>query len=195
MKANWTTWEQTHRLSAKGYICGYCARSVASVAGYPNHQNLDGHLYAIYICPNCGMPTLFSDEIQIPGPMLGREIADLPPDILAVYKEIQDSIKVNAYTGSILLGRKLLMHLAVDKAGASEGETFASYVEHLKNSGYIPPGGDNLLSFIQGLGNEKNHELKVGNRSEAQKILKFIETLLIFIYEFPAEVGEAQKAN
>ena len=79
------------------------------------------------------------------------------------------------------------MHLAVDIAKANEGLSFAEYVGHLKSSNYIPPNGDKILGYIKDLGNEKNHEIKIGNEEESQKILKFIEGLLIFIYEFPSE--------
>jgi hypothetical protein len=42
--------------------------------------------------------------------------------------------------------------------------------------------------FFRGsLGNEKNHEIKIGTKDEAAKILKFIEALLIFMYEFLEE--------
>ena len=79
------------------------------------------------------------------------------------------------------------MHLTVDIAKAPEGLHFIAYIDHLKKSGYIPPNGERILQYIKDLGNEKNHELKIGNKDESEKILKFIEGLLIFIYEFPNE--------
>ena len=84
------------------------------------------------------------------------------------------------------------MHLAVNVAGAKEGEKFVQYIEHLKKSGYIPPNGDKILKYIKDLGNEKNHEIKIGTKEEAEKIIKFIEALLIFIYEFPSEFQDKE---
>lgn len=84
------------------------------------------------------------------------------------------------------------MHLAVSVAGAGEGETFVSYINHLKTKGYVPPNGEKWIEKVRELGNEKNHELKIGNQEEAARILKFIEILLIFIYEFSEDTeGDA----
>lgn len=38
---------------------------------------------------------------------------------------------------------------------------------------------------------KKNHEIKIGTKDEAEKILKFIEALLIFMYEFPSEFPDS----
>jgi hypothetical protein len=62
-------------------------------------------------------------------------------------------------------------------------------VEHLQSAGYIPPNGKAWIDYVKKLGNEKNHEIKIGTAEESSKILKFIEVLLIFIYEFAQETG------
>jgi hypothetical protein len=189
MRADWNRWQNSLSLTSKEYLCGFCSHRVGSHIGYFN----DHSPAKIYICTNCGIPTLFYGNEQYPGPILGRHINNLPTDVEQIYKEIRDSIKNASYTGALLLGRKLIMHLAVSVAGAKEGETFTAYVEHLKKSGYIPPSGDKILKYIKDLGNEKNHELKIGVKEENEKMLKFIEGLLIFIYEFPAEFEEVPK--
>jgi len=186
MKTKWSNWQQLSNLEPKEYICGYCGREVGSSVGYIH--NLTS--IRIYICTNCGMPTLFYGNEQSPGPILGRNIDSLPEDVGKIYQEIRDSIKNSSYTGALLLGRKLIMHLAVDVAKAKEGESFVAYVEHLKKSGYIPPNGEKILMYIKKLGNEKNHEIKIGEKEEALKIIKFIEGLLIFVYEFPSTFPE-----
>jgi hypothetical protein len=136
------------------------------------------------------LPSVFYQREQIPGPTVGRNISDVPAGVKSIYEERRRSMAEGSYTGALLLGRKLIMHLAVDVAGADEGETFAAYVDYLKSSGYIPPSGDKLLEYIKALGNEKNHELKVGTKEEASRALRFVEALLIFMYEFPAEYEE-----
>lgn len=184
---SWNQWKSYGDLTSKEFVCGYCGRHTGSTHGYIHQENFGGH-HHIYICTNCGMPTLFFNTEQKPGPMLGRDIKNLPDTVSDTYGEIRNSIKDSSYTGAILLGRKLIMHLAVDIAKAKEGESFVQYVDHLKKSGYIPPNGDKILTFIKNIGNEKNHEIKIGTKDEAEKMLKFIEVLLIFIYEFPVEI-------
>ncbi|MCX6704604.1 MAG: DUF4145 domain-containing protein [Candidatus Woesebacteria bacterium] len=115
----------------------------------------------------------------------------MPEDIGKIYEELRLTVKEGAYTATILMGRKLIMHLAVDVAEAKEGETFISYLDHLQKSGYIPPSGKRWLEYLKDLGNEKNHEIKIGNSDEAEKIIKFVEVLLIFMYEFPNELPES----
>jgi DNA-directed RNA polymerase subunit RPC12/RpoP len=179
-------WHQFGTIHPRSYICGYCGNNVASNIGY-FHAN---QISIIYICSLCGIPTFFNGSNQYPGPQLGRQIENLPTDISEIYNEIRNSVKNSLYTSALLLGRKLIMHLAVNVTDAKEGESFVEYVDHLRTSHYIPPNGDKLLDYIKKLGNEKNHEIKVGSAEEAQKVLKFIEALLIFIYEFPAEFEE-----
>lgn len=189
MKWKWQCWDKLSDLSPKEFICGFCGQKVACHKGYIH----SGEAYDafIFICPNCGRPTFFDwDGVQHPGPSLGRKIENLPDDIKTIYFEISESIKNNCPTAAILLGRKLIMHIAVNVAEAREGENFTDYITHLQNSNYIPPKAEKWLDYMRELGNQKNHEVKIANIEEAEKILKFIEMLLIFIYEFPAEFEE-----
>lgn len=143
----------------------------------------------IYICPNCGLPTFFFGTEQHPGPLLGREIRGLHSDIDAVYKELRNTAKNASYTATSLLGRKLIMHIAVE-AGAKEGQTFEAYVNYLSDNHYLPPNADKLLTYMRRLGNEKNHEIKLGQKEEADRIIKFVEALLYFVYELNEEFAD-----
>jgi hypothetical protein len=125
----------------------------------------------IYLCSSCGCPTFFDyQNNQFPGPIIGRNIDHLPKDVGEIYKEMREDVKNASYTSAILLGRKLIMHLAVDVAKAEEGEKFVKYIEHLKLSGYIPPNGDKALEYMKNLGNEKNHEIKIGMEDRGQPV-------------------------
>jgi hypothetical protein len=178
----WNDWQQLSSLDPKEFDCGFCGKSVGTNHGY-FHQG-SGPNTKIYICTNCGSPTFFDQEVnQYPGPILGRDLKGLPDDVASVYKEIREDIKNQCFTSALLLGRKLIMHVAVDIAKAKEGESFVSYIEHLEKSNYIPPNANKLLEYLRKLGNEKNHEIKLGVSAEAERILSFIEALLYFIYE------------
>ncbi len=187
----WESWSQMQSIHARSFICGFCGIKVGSTHGY-YHKNMPSAV--IYICTNCGFPTFFHQTDQYPGSLLGRNIEGLPEDVEAVYREIRDSIKQSNNTAAILLGRKLIMHLAVNVAGAKEGESFIDYINHLTKAGFVPPNGQKWIEYIKELGNEKNHELKLGTKEEAEKILKFIEMLLAFIYEFADKDEKTTKA-
>jgi len=186
----WSSWHQAQSIHPKSFTCGFCGDKVGSSHGYYYSPS---PVISIYICTSCGCPTFFNDE-QYPGPLIGRNIEKLPRDVAEVYDEIRDSIKQSNNTAALLLGRKLIMHLAVNVAKAKEGESFVDYINHLKEAGYIPPNGQQWIEYIKELGNEKNHELKLGTKEEAEKILKFIEVLLIFIYEFASSEGAEKKS-
>jgi len=188
-KINWQGWSSSKNiLPSKEIICGFCGKSVVMHSGYHNINNSPPSY--IYICPNCGRPTFFFEGDQHPGPLLGREISSLPDDIEYIYKEIRDDMKNTSYTSAVLLGRKLIMHLAVNIAEAQKGLSFVEYVKYLKDSHYLPPNGERILNFMKKLGNEQNHELKVGSKDQAEKIIKFVEVLLIHMYELPNEFPE-----
>lgn len=185
MKMSQDHWSNVGQLSPRPFICGYCGKDIGAHKGYHNSH---GSAY-IYICPNCGCPTLFQSNTQIPGPMMGRDIAGLNEDTAAVYKEMRNSAKDGNNTAVVMLGRKLIMHIAVE-AGADEGKTFAEYVTYLGQQHYTPPNAAPLLDYMRKLGNEKNHEIKLGTAEEAQKIIKFVEALLYFVYELKNEFSD-----
>lgn len=79
------------------------------------------------------------------------------------------------------------MHVAVQK-GAKAGESFASYVEYLRDKHYIPPDGEAWVDHIRKKGNEANHEIVLKSRDEAEELIQFTEILLKTIYEMPARI-------
>lgn len=82
------------------------------------------------------------------------------------------------------------MNIAVAQ-GAAPGNTFISYVEHLANSGYVPPNGKGWVDHIRKKGNEATHEIALMSQVDASELLAFAEMLLKFIYEFPNRVPKA----
>lgn len=79
------------------------------------------------------------------------------------------------------------MHLAVAH-GAMPNQTFKQYVTHLETSGYGPPGTKPWLDRIRERGNEATHELPEVGEEEARQLLVFTESLLVFMYELPAQL-------
>ncbi|MBI4299338.1 MAG: DUF4145 domain-containing protein [Chloroflexi bacterium] len=186
MAKDWTltgnnAWEHLQDVEPESWQCGYCSYEVASKTGLRTAT----HEAFIRICPHCNCPTFFScDRKQWPGPRHGGLIAKLPKEVEVAYEEARGSLSVNAFTGSVMLCRKILMNVAVSK-GADEGLQFAPYVEWLMKEGYVPKGSDGWLRYIKDRGNEANHQIVPMNSDDARGVLSFTEQLLRNVYVLP----------
>lgn len=187
-------WQDKGRVSSNKYVCGYCGNFVASENGYfaevyPHaiDPTTDKREY-ILICHYCSRPTYFDiDGNQIPGPIYGNSVFDVPEKVETLYNEARNCISCNAYTASVLCSRKLLMNIAVSK-GAEEGIRFIDYVSFLSDKNYIPPDGKDWVDHIRKKGNEATHEISIMKKEDAEELIIFIEMLLKFIYQFPASI-------
>jgi hypothetical protein len=112
----------------------------------------------------------------------GEDVAGLPSDIEAAYQEARECASVSAYTACELVCRKILMHVAVDK-GAAEKLTFAKYLEHLANVGYVTPPMVKWVDRIRDRGNAATHELPRTSKEHGLDTLAFTAQLLKLIYK------------
>jgi hypothetical protein len=179
-------WSGVQRIHPRQYVCGHCANRVGSNEGW-HTANYSPTVVAVYVCPVCYKPTVFLQESQFPGIAPGQTVANVPSDINALYSEARAAVAANAHTAAVLACRKLLMNVAVSQ-GASAGQTFVAYVDHLASSGYIPPNGRVWVDHIRKKGNEATHEIQLMTRVDAEELITFSEMLLKFIYEFPSRV-------
>lgn len=182
-------WRCASEVGSKAWTCGYCGREVAGSVGY-EHESNEKH---VLICPFCHNTTSFVDfgygTEQFPPATYGKHIEALPHDIEHIYGEICRCMQYSAFTGAVLLMRKMLVHLAV-KQGAEEGASFASCVNYLSDNGWIPPTGTPWVDKIRTIGNDATHHLTINTEREAKQLLRYIEHILVSIYEFPASVKE-----
>ena len=181
-------------IPANTYKCGYCGNIVASNKGYKITKKEDnGYIPAalIYRCPKCNNPTFFdiSSGDTIPGTKFGREVKGLPDNIKILYDECRINYANDCFTSAQMIARTLLMHIAVEQ-GAEEGKTFAYYIEYLDEHGYIPPNGKSWVDFIRNSGNVANHQIVIKEREETEKVITFLSSLLLFIYELPNEMSK-----
>lgn len=177
-------WQSLSTNPPKTYVCGYCGDKVSSNLGY---YGADSHqaVRFIYICPSCNGPTLFTHAgKRFPGHAPGNYVAHVPDELTKLYNEARYSAAVGAYTGVVLICRKMLMNISVSE-GAEEGKSFVYYVEYLADKGYVPPNGKVWVDYIRKRGNEANHEIDLMTEEDAISLITFIEMLLRFIYEFP----------
>lgn len=176
-------WHNLMTIQPRKFTCGFCGNIVASVQGWHTTENQS----FVYVCPNCGNPTLFSARGQVPGVAPGNDVTHLPKDVEALYREARLCVSVGSSTAAVLACRKLLMNIAVAQ-GAKEGEPFISYVDYLAKAGFVPPNGRGWVDHIRSKGNEANHEIKLMSQKDAEELISFVEMLLKFIYEFPSKV-------
>lgn len=171
--------------------CGYCGNIIAPHIGYAIRKgDKTGPILAyIYMCPHCKNPIIYfaREKAVIPGSMYGRDIKNLPEKIDLLYSECRTCYANQCYTASQMIARTLLMHIAVEQ-GADENKTFAYYVDYLDSKGYIPPNGKAWVDFIRTSGNIANHELIIKEKEETEKVISFLSTLLLVIYELPNEL-------
>ncbi len=180
-------WSNIQKIQIKDLVCGHCGANTWCDNGYSG--TFAGITVYIYMCHKCARPNYFdADSSQIPGPPYGDFVVDVPDQtVVQLYEEARNCTRVNAFTASVLCSRKLLMNIAVAK-GAPEGKKFIDYVKYLDDQGFLPPGGKNWVDHIRKKGNEATHEILVMDRHDAEELILFLETLLKFIYEFPARI-------
>jgi hypothetical protein len=177
-------WAGVATINDRRFSCAYCATFVGPHQGYYTSGP-----ERIYICPSCGQPSYFSATgAQMPPPPFGSQVQHLPDDVQRVYAEARSCIAVGACTATALLCRKLLMNVAVAK-GATPGKHFTVYVDFIEAQHLVPPGSKAWLDDIRDKGNEATHEIPAVARADAEEILSFVEILLKFVFEMPAQMA------
>lgn len=97
---------------------------------------------------------------------------------------VDDTVKVDAFIPAVLAARTILMHVSVEQ-GAQEGQSFQFYVDFLVAGGFVPPNANSWVDHIRQKGNAATHRVDLMTRDDAEKVLRFIEMILLFIYEYP----------
>jgi len=125
---------------------------------------------------------------------MGNTVSHVPDELNALYEEARKCTSQSCYTAAVMLCRKILMNIAVDR-GAAVDLRFVEYVEHLSREGYIPPNGRHWVDHIRRKGNEANHEIKLMKARDATELVTFSEMLLKFVYEFPSMISESDSSD
>jgi hypothetical protein len=186
--ASTVTYAGISNVTSTGFTCGFCGKLVSPNQGYNIKgalRNVSIDLGKIYKCPNCLLPTFWNsiENEYIPGEKIGATIKELPDIVEKIYNECRSCFSHGCYTATIMLARKILMNLAVEN-DAEEGLNFFEYVEYLNDNNYIPPKGKDWVDYIRTQGNEANHEISIKEKEAAYAIIRFVEGLLRFNYEF-----------
>jgi len=190
MDKNFTdkTWRNRSELPSINYVCGYCGKQVGTNIGY--YPYYSGHSQsskqAIYLCPFCGRPSYKEGENMTPGTAYGTPIDSLPENVQSIYDEARESYKAGAFTGVILISRKVLANTAI-YFGAKDGESFVHYVDYLVGNGYVPEKSKDWIDKIRTEGNSATHNQTAKNQEDAKRILDFVQMLLLINFKFNSE--------
>lgn len=183
-------------IKSKTIICGYCDRIIAPSKGYSiinksNAQRTEELAGYIYICPNCNKPIFYNiiENTLFPEGNYGKEVKGLPNSIEILYNECRKCFSNGCFTSAVLIARKLLMNIAVEQ-GADKNKNFIFYVDYLDENGFIPPNGKEWVDFIRIQGNEATHEIIIKDKKNAKKVIDFLGSLLLFMYELPAMIHD-----
>lgn len=164
------------------FVCGHCETKVSGVVGSSYVE--DTVRIKWLLCPNCSKGSVANypfDRIW-PGSPFGPIIQGLPPDVRLAYDEACNCMSVNAFTACVLICRKILMHIAVDK-GAAEGDTFVNYINHIESNGFITPPMKAWVDIIRKNGNASTHRLNAPDQESAEGTIMFTAELLRLVYE------------
>lgn len=169
------------------YTCGWCGSLVGSASGADPFIPSGERAGLLRLCPNCGYPS-FQDVSGnwTPAVPYGETVANLPDDIAELYGEARDCVSIGANHAAVMVGRKVLMHVAVQN-GAEEGKGFVEYVDYLEANNLVPPGTRAWVDEIRQVGNDANHEIFEISVEEAKGVVDFVTMLLKLLYEFPAK--------
>src|SRR4051794_9331751 len=127
MRANYRVrWADPNGFSSQDFTCPSCGREVSNgwgLAGRGEYLDAAGNTashdgatsYFIVVCPRCGMPVFLVNGVQIPGVPFGEQIDHLPEDVRRLYSEARSCMEAGAHNAAVLVGRKLLMHVGVER--------------------------------------------------------------------------------
>lgn len=190
---NINNWHNLATLTSIKFTCGYCGAKTGSNKGY-EYGYITSDPIAIYICPACGRPSFKEYSVMTPGATYGELILNLPDTVQSLYDEARNSYQAGAFTGVILICRKVLANIAV-YYGADDGESFVHYVDYLVDNGYVPEKSREWVDNIRTEGNSATHNQTAKNKDDAQRILDFVQMLLLINFKFNSDYSNSDNNN
>lgn len=170
------------------WLCGHCNQTVAAlpIASHPSTADADQAPVSTFLaCPSCGKGTVRVLGQTFPPSLQARPIEHVDEEVAQTWHEVRLAHAVGAYTGAVILCRKLLMHMACDRTGADAGLKFVDYIDILINSGELPKSHQDLLHSVREAGNRATHLLESVNRHDATLTIRITEACLFNLYEIP----------
>ena len=142
-------------------------------------------------CPQCLGGAIAKGTAVHPSVSLLGEVEGLPQVDAEVWQEVRACLGVGAYTAAVMLCRKLLFHIAVDKGlepsnakGFAPG--FKECVNYLETEGVITKNMLGWVDQIKDVGNDANHEVTPVTEQQAMAVGTFTQQLLTLAYALDA---------
>jgi len=185
----------TDRIPQLPYLCAGCGAStngqILAQANFVNSENNQEYGQIFWCLCMCGHPTIMRHQIepteayfQYPQP-LEFGVDDKWPDHLAkLFEEASMAFSANAFTACAMVCRKMLMVVAVEH-GATEGQNFFQYVEHIWKNVLTFPGAKHSIDAIRVIGNDATHDVSFVSGESARLSLKIVTYMLNTIYSLP----------
>ena len=151
-----------------------------------------GNVYVdVRFCPSCRHATTFTRdgagfEFQIPGFLPGQgfdpsDKEDQVQTLVALYDDARWAMSTGAASCAVLMFRKMLMHIAVEK-GAAKGLRFVQYCDYLIDENVVATPQHVILTRIKDAGNLENHAIRRAAGEEAEDLLALMTHLINGIY-------------
>lgn len=165
--------------------CGHCGSTRTGGAVLVRSQ--EGQAGGVWVRCNSCQGALAGDSTDklFPAPGWGQPMQGLSDQVRAAYDEARDCMKVNAFTASELMCRKLLMYVACDKLKEPEGRSFEAYVVALIDGNLITSTISPFADQIRKNANRSTHDLAAPSEKRAVLTLTFTTALLHEVYELP----------
>lgn len=150
-------------------------------------------------CANCLQGAVINGGVMAPSVRPLRVPKGLPAAEGMVWNEVRECLAVGATTASVMLCRKLLLHIAVTHGLAAKNAkgwapTFKGIVDHLESQGLVTKRMRPWVERIRDVGNEANHELQPVSANEALDVATFTQQLLALAFEMDALMAEPAAA-
>jgi hypothetical protein len=187
-------WSGAAQVNGINYTCGFCSGRTAPPTSFRGEawkpKTTDRIHVVAAICTACGWLTLVWDGGQHPEALPGRTIEALPSDVGTIYAEARLAFQSSAYTGTVLLLRTMLMHIAAEKGMPKvKDANFQTALEYLITNGDLATSWKPFVDKLRIAGNDATHKLEIADANAAKQIMAIAEFTLIAIYEQPARLA------
>jgi hypothetical protein len=150
-------------------------------------------------CANCLQGAVMNGGVMAPSVKPLRVPKGLPAAEGAVWNEVRECLAVGAATASVMLCRKLLLHIAVTHGLAPKNPkgwapAFKDVVDHLESHGSVTKKMRPWVDRIKNVGNEANHELQPVSADDALDVATFTQQLLTLAFEMDALMADPEAA-
>jgi hypothetical protein len=191
-------WQQ-----AMNETCPHCLRDVRFDIGAQARQGT-GEYHEIQVCQACSQlvyrfldVTRTNVVAQWPPRGIRPTHPAVPKAIAADWLEAHLCLSIRAFRGAAAMARRAVQGVAVER-GAKKG-TLNTQLKDLETNATLHPTMVEWADHIRLLGNVGAHPgddgLETVSEDEARDVVRFLDELLRWLYELPAETAAARAAR